>query len=352
MKLAINGFGRIGRQALRIALEKGVEVVGINDLTNVDELAHLFQYDSVYGKFPGEVAAEVAGVRIDVSDAQAASASHSNEESYLIVNDRRIKVFAQKDPASLPWGELGVDVVLECTGVFTKDDAAAAHIAAGAKRVVISAPAKGENPAPTFLIGVNASEYSEATIISNGSCTTNCISPVAKVLHSSLGITKAMMTTIHSVTADQVLVDGLHKDFRRGRSAMVNIVPTSTGAAISTTEAIPDLKGKFDGVAIRVPTICGSLTDFTFLVNRATSISEVNEILTQASNTPELTGILQVSRAPLVSSDIIGNTASAIVDLSLTNVVDSDLVKVMAWYDNEWGYTNRLVEIAIHIASV
>jgi glyceraldehyde 3-phosphate dehydrogenase len=353
MKLAINGFGRVGRQAFKIALQHGIDVVAVNDLTRADELGHLLKYDTVYGKYDKEVKAEIAGKTFDADSNEGLDVSDeevNSGESYLIVDGKRVKVLAIKDPATLPWKDMGIDVVLECTGRFTKDKDAAAHITAGAKRVVISAPSKGSDPAPTFILGVNTGDYKSEEIVSNGSCTTNCVSPVAKILHDKFGIVKAGMTTIHSVTADQVLVDGLHDDYRRGRSAMENIVPTTTGAAISTTEAIPQLKGKFDGMAIRVPTICGSLTDFTFLVSKKVTKEEVNQALIEAAASPLYKGLIEVSTAPIVSSDIIGHTASAIVDLPLTKVIDGDLVKVLAWYDNEWGYSNRLVELAMEIA--
>lgn len=349
MRIAINGFGRVGRQALKIALDKGMEVVGINDLTRADELAHLLMFDTVYGKYNKRIQAEINGMVFDAESVEGLELSKdelANAKSFLIVDGHRIQVFAQKDPAQLPWEELDVDVVLECTGVFVKDRAAAAHLTAGAKHVIISAPSKGEEAAPTYIISVNHDQAAGAELVSNGSCTTNCVAPVTKVIAQNFGILKAGITTIHSVTADQVLVDGIHSDFRRGRSAMMNIVPTTTGAAISTAEALTEIKGKFDGSALRVPTICGSITDFTFLVKRPVTVEEVNAVFVAASRQPEYMGILETSTAPLVSSDIIGSTASAIVDLPLTKVIDGDMVKVFAWYDNEWGYSNRLVELA------
>lgn len=354
MRLGINGFGRIGRQALKIALHHNLEVVAVNDLTRADELAHLLKFDTVYGKYDHDVQVEMVGKMFHPEDPELEKLTKEDiaaHDSFIVIDGKKIQVLAIKDPATLPWGQMNVDTVLECTGLFVKDEQAKAHITAGAKHVVISAPSKGDMAAPTFLIGVNIEKYQSEPVISNGSCTTNCVSPVAKVLHEKLGIVKAGMTTIHSVTADQVLVDGLHKDYRRGRSAMMNIVPTTSGAAISTTEAIPELKGKFDGMAVRVPTICGSLTDFTFLVSRKTTVEEVNQVLRDAANSAEYKGILEINEDPIVSTDIIGRTASAIVDLPLTKVIDGDLVKVMAWYDNEWGYSNRLIEIAIQISS-
>lgn len=328
-RIAINGFGRIGRSAFKIALErKGTEVVAINDLADAAVLAHLLKYDTTYGTYRREVAAE---------------------QGAIVVDGKRYPVFAEPDPKKLPWKKLGVDVVLECTGRFVDGESAGQHLTAGAKRVVLSAPPKGENEIPTYLIGVNDRGYKGEPIISNASCTTNCIAPVAKIVAERFGIVKAMMTTIHSYTADQNLQDGPHKDFRRARAAAQNIVPTTTGAAVSVTRLMPEIFGKFDGLAIRVPTIVTSLTDFTFLVGRKTTVEEVNAALEEASQDAEYGRALSVTREPLVSSDFIGNPFSSIVDLSLTKVVDGDLVKVMAWYDNEWGYSNRLVELAEQI---
>ncbi len=324
IKVAINGFGRIGRSAFKIAFEKRrLEVVAINDLTDSRTLAHLLKYDTAYGIYERKV---------------------SWEDGYLIVEKKKIPVLAQQDPTRLPWGEMKVDVVLECTGKFTKDASAKAHLQAEAKRVIVSAPTKGQGGVQTYILGVNAHDYQDDAVISNASCTTNCISPVAAVILEHCGIKKAMMTTIHSYTADQNLQDGPHKDLRRARAAAANIVPTSTGAAISTTLALTELKEKFDGIAIRVPTITGSLTDFTFLVGRSVTVNEINEAFKKAAKLPRFKGILAVTEEPLVSADIIGSPYSAIVDLGFTRVVDRDLVKVLAWYDNEWGYANRLVE--------
>lgn len=325
-KIAINGFGRIGRSAFKIALEReGAEVVAINDLTDAKTLAHLLKYDTAYGTYRREVSAE---------------------DGAIVVDGRRYPVYAEPDPKKLPWKALDVDVVLECTGRFVDGDSAGQHLGAGAKKVVLSAPPKGENEIPTFLIGVNDREYAGQPIVSNASCTTNCIAPVAKIVAERFGIVKAMMTTIHSYTADQNLEDGPHKDLRRARAAAQNIVPTTTGAAISVTHIMPEIAGKFDGLAVRVPTIVGSLTDFTFLVSKKTTAEEVNAALEEASRDAEYSRALSVTREPLVSSDFVGNPYSSVVDLSLTKVVDGDLVKVMAWYDNEWGYSNRLVELA------
>lgn len=327
MNIAINGFGRIGRTSAKVILgKKDLTLVAVNDLTDDKTLAHLFKYDSNYGIYPGGVSADPDG-------------------EHLLIAGQKIKSFAEKDPSKLPWKDLGIDVVLECTGFFTEKEAAMGHIKAGAKRVIVSAPPKG--PMSTNIISVNAEDIGDEPVISNASCTTNCIAPVAAVMHANFGIVKATMTTIHSYTADQNLQDGPHKDLRRGRAAAENIVPTTTGAAVSTTEVIPELKGLFDGLAIRVPTPVGSLSDFTILTKKKTTAEDVNQAFKEAANQPRYKGILEVTEAPIVSSDIVGNPASAIVDLGLTSVVDQDLVKVVAWYDNEFGYSNRLVELAI-----
>lgn len=329
-RVAINGFGRIGRAAFRIALQKkNIEIVAINDLTDAKTLAHLLQYDSVFGKFGREVSA------------------HDN----AIVIDKKIyTVLSQKDPSKLPWKRLQVDVVLECTGRFTESSEAAVHLKAGARKVIISAPVKGGR-APMMIMGVNHEKYdSSVDMVSNASCTTNCITPVAQIMQAKFGIQKAMMTTIHSYTSDQRLHDSPHSDLRRARAAAHNIIPTTTGAAVSTAEAIPELKGLFDGLAIRVPTIDVSLSDFTFLLKRKTTKEEVNRVLKTASQSSRYLGILGVTEKQLVSSDFIGDSRSSIVDLSLTQVVDGDLVKIIAWYDNEWGYSNRLVEMISLVA--
>ena len=324
-KIAINGFGRIGRAAFKIALgNKDIEIVAINDLTDPKTLAHLLKYDTVYGKFPLPVSAT---------------------DKELIVNKKKYPIFSQKDPAQLPWAELAVDVVIESTGFFTKQADAAKHLKAGAKRVIISAPAK-DDTTPTYVIGVNTKDGISEEIISNSSCTTNSVSPVAAIMHSNFGIAKALMTTIHSYTADQMLVDGPHKDLRRGRAAAHNIVPTTTGAATATTKTIPDLAGKFDGIAIRVPTICGSLTDFTMLLEKDVTVEAVNNVFRKAAKSLLWKNVLAVTDEPIVSTDIIGNHHSAIVDLEFTQVVGGNLVKILAWYDNEWGYSHRLIELA------
>lgn len=336
IKLAINGFGRIGRQVFKIALErKALEVVGINDLTSPAVLAHLLKYDSNYGRYPRKV---------------------EHDESHIIVDGRRYPVYAEKEPKNLPWGKLNVDVVIESTGRFTDSEKASAHITAGAKKVIISAPAKDEGITPTIVLGVNQNTYKGENIISNASCTTNCIAPVLDILHKKFGVEKAFMSTIHSYTAEQNLVDGpppggKSNDLRRARAAAINIIPTTTGAAISATRAIPELKGKFDGVAFRVPTAVGSLSDFTVLLKKNVTKEEVNQAFIEASEDPHYRGYVEVSNEPLVLTDIIGNAASSIVDLSLTQVIDGNFVKVVAWYDNEHGYSNRLVEEALLVAA-
>ncbi len=326
-RIAINGFGRIGRAAFKIALENpDLKVVAINDLTDTKTLAHLLKYDTAYGHYRYTVEAQQDGI---------------------LVNGILYPVFLEKDPLKLPWKDLEVDVVLECTGRFVDKDSSAQHVTAGARMVILSAPAKGgAEDVKTFLIGVNEDAYAGETVISNASCTTNCLAPVAKVLQDVFGIEKALMTTVHSYTADQNLEDSPHRDLRRARAASQNIVPTTTGAAIAVTEVIPELSGRFDGLALRVPTLVVSITDFTFLLKRKTTAEEVNAALVAASQSERLRGVLSVINEPLVSSDFIGNPFSSIVDLTLTKVVDGDFVKVVAWYDNEWGYSQRLVELA------
>lgn len=333
LKLAINGFGRIGRTAFKIALDKysdKLEVVAINDLTDPKTLAHLLKYDSNYGVWKKDV---------------------GSDESNIIVDGKKYPVVSEKEPQKLPWRDLNVDVVIESTGRFTDSEGAGLHIKAGAKKVVISAPVHADGTAgvKTYILGVNASKYSGEEVISNSSCTTNCIAPVAAVMQIKFGIVKAMMTTIHSYTADQNLQDGPHKDLRRARAAAGNIVPTSTGAAISTTETIPELKGLFDGQAIRVPTAVGSISDFTFLLKKKVTVEEVNQAFKEVSQNPMFSNVLAVTEDPVVSSDIVGRSESAIVDLSMTQVVDGDMVKVFAWYDNEFGYSNRLVEQVLNV---
>ncbi|KKU31978.1 MAG: Glyceraldehyde-3-phosphate dehydrogenase [candidate division WWE3 bacterium GW2011_GWA1_46_21] len=331
VKLAINGFGRIGRAAFKIAFDNPqLEIVAINDLTEVDGLAYLLKHDTVYGLYEKDVT---------VGD------------KTLVVAGRSVKVLGEKDPANLPWAALGVDVVLECTGRFTKDGAAKAHIQAGAKKVIVSAPTKGSGGVQTFLKGANHDQYIGQNVISNASCTTNCIAPVISVVHKKFGIIKSVMTTVHAITSSQNLVDGpvSSGDFRRARAAGYNIVPTTTGAAIAAAEAIPDLKGKFDGVSLRVPVAVGSICDITMLVEKKTTVDEVNKAFVEAKDNFFYENVLAVATEPIVSSDIIKSPYSAIVDLAMTKVVDGDLVKVMAWYDNEWGYSSRLVDMALMI---
>lgn len=327
IKLAINGFGRIGRSAFKIAFERpDIEIVAINDLSDPKALAHLLKYDSSYGIYNREI---------------------TTDEENLIVDDKKIKVFAEKEPTNLPWGELGIDVVIESTGFFTDPAKAHAHIDAGAKKVVISAPAKGEG-AKTIVIGVNEDTLDESdVIISNASCTTNCIAPVMKVLEQEIGIEKAMMTTVHSYTASQKLQDAPAKDLREARAAAENIVPTTTGASKAAAKAIPSLVGKFNGLSVRVPTPVVSLSDITAVVKRDVTKEEINEIFKKAAAEPYYEGILAVTEEELVSCDLRGNSHSCIVDLPLTDVVGGNLIKVVAWYDNEWGYSNRLVELAV-----
>lgn len=326
IKLAINGFGRIGRSAFKIAWEKEeIEIVAVNDLADNAVLASLLEHDSNYGRWKYQVKAT---------------------DNDLVIEGRRIKALSEKNPTQLPWKELDVDVVIESTGVFTEREKAAQHLKAGAKRVVISAPSKGDNPAPIYVLGAN--QTGDEDVISNASCTTNCIAPVMKVLERGLGIEKAFMTTVHAYTADQNLQDGPHKDLRRARAAAVNIVPTTTGAAVATTKTIPKLTGKFDGIAIRVPVKVGSISDITAVVNKETTVDELNGLFEKATKESRFKGILETTKESLVSSDIVGSTASAIVDLGLTKVI-GNLVKVFAWYDNEHAYSMRLIEQAIEI---
>lgn len=331
-KVAINGFGRIGRNAFKVAFErKDLEIVAINDLTDTKTLAHLLKHDSNYGTYHHEV---------------------SSKEESLIVDGKEIKVYKQTDPALLPWGDLGVDVVIESTGFFVDPAKARAHIdQAGAKKVVISAPAKGEG-ATTIVLGVNEDKLEDASdIISNASCTTNCITPVMDVLSQNYGIEKAMMTTVHSYTASQRLQDAPAKDLREARNAAENIVPTTTGASIAAGQALPAIDGIFGGLSVRVPTPVVSLSDFVVLTKRNVTVEEVNEAFKKAAAEPYYQGILAVTEEPLVSSDFIGNSHSSTVDLSLTNVVEGNMVKVVAWYDNEWGYSNRLVELTADVGT-
>lgn len=324
-RVAINGFGRIGRNAFKVAFERSdLDIVAINDLTDTKTLAHLLKHDSNYGTYHHKV-------------------DHDDEN--IIVEDKKIKVYAQRDPALLPWKDLDVDVVIESTGFFVDPAKAQAHITAGAKKVVLSAPAKGEG-ATTIVLGVNEDKLEGAEgVISNASCTTNCITPVASVIESAFGIEKAMMTTVHSYTASQVLQDAPAKDLREARNAAENIVPTTTGASIAAAHALPALQGIFGGMSVRVPTPVVSLSDFVIITKRNVTVDEVNETFKKAAKEPYYQGILDVTEEELVSKDFIGNSHSAIVDLKLTAVVGGNMLKVVAWYDNEWGYSNRLVEV-------
>ncbi|OYN93007.1 type I glyceraldehyde-3-phosphate dehydrogenase [Enemella evansiae] len=325
VKVGINGFGRIGRNYFRALMASGadIEVVAANDLTDNAAIAHLLKFDTVLGRFPGEIVANDEGITVD---------------------GKLIKIFSEKDPANIPWGELGADIVIESTGIFTDATKAKAHIDGGAKKVIISAPAKNEDI--TVVMGVNDQDYDPATqnIISNASCTTNCLAPLAKALNDALGINKGLMTTVHAYTQDQNLQDGPHKDPRRARAAAQNIVPTSTGAAKAIGLVLPELKGKLDGYALRVPVITGSATDLTFEAGRETSVEEVNEIMKKAAESGPLAPYLNYSDDPLVSSDIVTDPASCIFDSGLTKVIGNN-VKVVGWYDNEWGYSNRLVDL-------
>jgi glyceraldehyde 3-phosphate dehydrogenase len=332
-KIGINGFGRIGRNAFKIAFERpDLEIVAVNDLTDTKTLAHLLKHDSNYGTYQHEV---------------------DFDEENIIVDGQKIKVLAEKDPAALPWGDLEVKVVIESTGLFTKHEDLLKHIQAGAKKVILSAPEKDDNDHDTFVIGVNEQEMKpEHQVFSNASCTTNCITPVAAIIESNFGIEKAMMTTVHSYTASQRLQDAPAKDLREARNAAENIVPTSTGASVAAAKALPALEGIFGGMSIRVPTPVVSLSDFAIVTKRPVTIEEVNEAFKKAAADPYFQGILAVTEEELVSSDFIGNSHSAIVDLALTNVVGGNLLKVVAWYDNEWGYSNRLVELTADVAKL
>ena len=329
-RVGINGFGRIGRNFFRAAIEQGadLEVVAVNDLTDNKTLAHLLKYDSIMGRFNGEV---------------------SYDDEGIIVDGKHIKVLAQRDPADLPWGELGVEVVVESTGFFTDGEKAAAHIAAGAKKVVISAPAK--NVDGTFVMGVNDGDYDPATmnIISNASCTTNCLAPLAKVLHENFGIERGIMTTIHSYTGDQRVLDAPHSDLRRARAAALNMIPTKTGAAQAVALVLPELKGKFDGLAVRVPTPTGSLTDLTFVATKEVSVEAIQAAVKAAAE-GELKGVLEYTEDPIVSTDIVGDPHTSIFDATETKVI-GNLVKVLSWYDNEWGYSNALVRLTSLVGS-
>ncbi len=329
-KIGINGFGRIGRNAFKLAFDRSdLEVTAVNDLTDTKTLAYLLKHDSNYGTYKHEV---------------------SYDDKGIIVNGQHITVTAEKDPAALPWGDLGVEIVIESTGRFTEKETAELHIKAGAKRVIISGPSKSEG-VDTIVLGANEDKIEGAShIISNASCTTNSLGAVMAVLDAEFGVKKSLLTTVHSYTASQALQDAPSKDLREGRNAAENIVPTTTGAAIAVTKTLPQLEGKFDGLSIRVPTPVVSLSDVTVLFERAVTVEEINNAFKKAAQEPYYQGILGVSEEPLVSRDYIGNSHSGIVDLLLTKVVDGDLAKIMVWYDNEWGYSNRLVELVSDVA--
>lgn len=330
VKVAINGFGRIGRITFRNLLNKpDVEVVAFNDLTDPQTLAHLLKYDSVHKRFPGTV--QVEG-------------------EYLVINGQRIKVYAEKDPANLPWKELGVDVVVESTGRFKNREAMSKHIQAGAKKVILTVPAdKAEDVDATIVLGVNEHMIKpELTFVSNASCTTNCLAPVAKVLNDAFGIKRGLMNTIHSYTNDQIILDSPHKDLRRARAAAVSIIPTSTGAAKAVGLVVPELKGKLDGFAMRVPTPDGSVVDLTAELNRNVTAEEVNAAIKAAAEGP-MKGVLEYCEDPIVSIDIVGNPHSSIFDAKLTKVMDGNFVKIVSWYDNEFGYSNRVAELTVKL---
>jgi glyceraldehyde 3-phosphate dehydrogenase len=327
LRAGINGFGRIGRNVFRAAHARSADIdwVGVNDITDTKTLAHLLKYDSILGPFPGEVEAT---------------------ENSLIVDGKELKVFAERDPAALPWADAGADVVIESTGLFTKRDAAAKHLEAGAKKVIISAPAT--EPDVTVVLGVNDDAYDPEHhhVISNASCTTNCLGPVAKVLHELAGIEAGVMTTIHAYTADQRLQDAPHSDLRRARAAGVNLVPTSTGAAKAIGLVLPELQGKLNGISVRAPVITGSVVDLVATVQRPVSVEEVNAAMAAQADTGAFEGILKYTEDPIVSSDIVTSPYSSIFDAGLTMVLEEKLVKIVSWYDNEWGYSNRVVDLA------
>jgi glyceraldehyde 3-phosphate dehydrogenase len=327
VRVGINGFGRIGRNVFRAAHERGADIewVAINDLVDPTTIAHLLKYDSNYGPFPGQVEATDTGLRVD---------------------GKEIRVLAERDPAAIPWGDLGAEVVIESTGLFTDRENASKHLEAGARKVLISAPAT--DPDVTVALGVNFDEvYDPAShhIVSNASCTTNCLAPVAKVLHDTVGIKHGLMTTIHAYTADQRLQDMPHKDLRRARAAAINLIPASTGAAKAIGLIIPELNGKLNGMAVRAPVPTGSVVDLTVEAGRETSVNELNDALRAAASEGPMSGLLEYTEDPIVSSDIVKNPASSIVDSKLTTVMDGTMVKVISWYDNEWGYSNRVVEV-------
>ena len=332
IKIAINGFGRIGRPTLRRILDShpDLEVVAVNDLTEPKTLAHLLKYDSVYGTYAKTV---------------------ESGDKELLVNGAKIKLFSEKDPANLPWKEMDIDVVLECTGAFTGYEKVKGHLEAGAKKVIISAPSKDPDKIPSYILGVNEEKFDakKDQIMDMGSCTTNCLAPIAKVLHDNFKIIKGFMTTVHAYTNDQNILDLSHKDLRRARAAALNIIPTSTGAAKALGRVLPELEGKLDGIAMRVPTPTVSVIDLICHTEKQTSAEKLNSILKEASQSPKLKGILAVEEAPLVSSDYIGNTYSSIVDSENTKVLDGNLIKILAWYDNEWAYACRYAQFAEYV---
>ena len=331
LNIAINGFGRIGRAVCKIILEKypSYKIVAINDLTDTKTLAHLLKYDTAYGVYNQKV---------------------SHDEKNIIINNKKIPVLSEKDPSLLPWKKMNVDVVLECTGRFTNKEGLMMHVKAGAKKVILSAPAKGEAEVKTIVLGVNENKVSKKDqVVSCASCTTNCLAPVTEIIRQKFGIEKALMTTVHAYTADQNLVDGPHKDLRRARSAALNMVPTTTGAAVAINSTIPSLKGTFDGLAVRVPVVVGSMCDVVFLLKKNTTAEEINKNFVKVCSSAKLKNLVEASNEPLVSSDIIGNEHSAIVDLSLTKVIGGNLAKVIVWYDNEWGYSCRLADLIKHL---
>ncbi len=326
-KVAINGLGRIGRATLKVIVDNpDLELVAINDLVPPDNLAYMLRFDTVYGRY---------GKKVEHTD------------NTLSVDGKEYMVFNKKDPEEIPWGELGIDVVFECTGIFTTREKLEKHIKAGARHAILSAPSKSDDM-DTVVHGVNQSE-SGAKVISCASCTTNCITPVVEVMGRRVGVEKAIMTTIHAYTSSQAIVDGPNKKWRRGRAGAANFVPTTTGAAIATTKALPQFKGKFDGVAIRGPVPVGSIADLVFITSRKTTVEEVNRIFTEEAQSDRYKGIMGVSDDQIVSSDVIGDSRASIVDLTMTQVVDGDVVKVMSWYDNEWGYSNQMVREAVNM---
>jgi len=325
--VAINGMGRIGRATLKIVLETpGLELVAVNDLIPPDNIAYLLKYDSVYGRYTREV-------QVDADS--------------LIIGGNRYRVFKEKDPENLPWTDFNVDIVFECTGVFTRKEDLEKHLRAGAKNVILSAPAKGDEVA-TVVYGVNSAEKG-THIVSCASCTTNCITPLVEIIGRRIGVIKAIMTTIHAYTANQMIVDGPNKKWKRGRAGAINLVPTTTGAAIATTQVLPEYKGRFNGVAVRAPVPVGSISDIVFVVEKATTAEAVNDIFREESSSKQYQGIVGVSEDNIVSSDIIKDSRASVIDLTMTQVVDGDLVKVMSWYDNEWGYVNQMIREALHM---